>query len=1223
MSADGRRRQRYVLNALLAVCVALAGAREADAQNGSGSVIQVPADGKVGSDGLGSASFSSIFTPAGAGSGFKHVTLTLTTQNCSVVSVTPPGPGWQQIPGVGWRKSFASVWDLDDDRNNGGSGIGASGDLSAVVSVPLGATDASVTFEARGAYAPTPFAAERDVVVRLTANFSNPTDEQRYRLRVYRDAGDDKRVIVNNGDMLGFGGSTPYTVEILRDDQVAELPAGWKRRWSSVWEQPPYSGADMGPTSRTVVYRPFSSAAYPGYWFSDPPGQTQYVSVELLKPDNTVVSRASFPVVASGRGGLAPCGHAPWTGLSGQPYVEPPDAPVRTWTRVGGRRRLSVTLPRMPNLTPPGLPPFTEPLPAGFGATRFASFRIKFDATKVKVRFVAEGGYYAEPGRELAPGPDGFAVVTPGAGANGRGHLDFEGKVASPGPVLMELWWDNSLDGQTKGPLDDRHDVPAAFGDRCDSTFLVERRTRLEVTVLDATRPASQESPAETRGAGLSGDRRGHAGLQPAALAGDVYLSTGEGHLLATDLALPGPGGLDCPLTRSYRSGRDSVTFLGRGWNLAWLDEWVENTPAGVYVHTAAGRADRYVGGDDLVPEAGSGLYDRLRINRNASGGVEEYVRTCRDGEKWLYNRRGQLKERRSRFGLSLMFVYDCCGYLTRIDLARLNQPPAVQATECDALLGPTERLQTDYAAYLRDSDMEGTVGSQVLRTLYKFEYDRDRHLLVKAVDGTGFAEASSRVVTYGYNASRELVSVTVRGTTGTIREVSTGYAYRAGPPGRLERVIDGRGNGRATFGYGADGRVASEKTSEPSPGVQGGGSGAYGYVYGSGTATVTDRRGAVWTYAFDGVGNVASAKVTVSGRVCETKYEGWAGHECGKVTLPEGNTVEQEFADGRGNLTKRTRRDNAAGAQNPVQVEGFAYRAFGAFNLLETYTDIRGKTTTHSYDGKGRRTRTAPPVGPATEWSYEVVPGTVDPETSKPYAMIVGAVGGQGGRRTEYSYTADYSELVTVETVKDGFGPGNDAVSTFRYNKAGQETFARQPGSEVTHYAPDLNGQTVEAVNDLFGAVEEERSKVDGGRYLVTRHTLDANFNRTKSETDEPAVPGGRVTVFREFDAYDRPTKVTETVTGVDGSVTQLVTQNKYDGADNLVRTDRPKAGSYVQTAYDERDMPVSVTSGGARRPDRGGRLDGAGDRLRPQRAGDPVGRRLRRGDRDRLRRL
>ena len=94
--------------------------------------------------------------------------------------------------------------------------------------------------------------------------------------------------------------------------------------------------------------------------------------------------------------------------------------------------------------------------------------------------------------------------------------------------------------------------------------------------------------------------------FQPSAGSRHVYYSTGEVHLTAADLFLPGPGGLDMFLQRSYRSRADAAGWIGRNWSLSYLDEYVIEVPPrkptdpmdskpepGLYVVTAGGRVVR------------------------------------------------------------------------------------------------------------------------------------------------------------------------------------------------------------------------------------------------------------------------------------------------------------------------------------------------------------------------------------------------------------------------------------------------------------------------------------------------------------------------------------------------------------------------------------------------------------------------------------------------------
>jgi RHS repeat-associated protein len=465
-------------------------------------------------------------------------------------------------------------------------------------------------------------------------------------------------------------------------------------------------------------------------------------------------------------------------------------------------------------------------------------------------------------------------------------------------------------------------------------------------------------------------------------------------------------------------------------------------------------------------------------------------------------------------------------------------------------------------------------------------------------VAGGGWKVLTNAQTTYTFNAAGRLVGVVDRSGQGV------SVAYDAAVPLRVSVISNGSGKtltltygtgSAATGGVAGTGRLVQVKGSDLRT-VK------YAYTGASGTSllsSVTDVRGKVWSYAYDGNGfleketdpniNVQFTNTfDVAGRVVSQKdqlnnvssfaYNDTAGtttltDAAGAVrvwnrlgNVPNGATdpagsVSTEFNaqldavsftdatlhkwtatyDARGNMLSRT-------APAPLSYsESWTY---DGFNNPLTYVDARGNTTTYGYDPSGRLLSEARPGGVTLGYTWNS-DGTLATSTDPRGGVTTYAYDANGwllsqvtplGFKTSYTYDAAGRVLTITEPRGNVVGA---TVTNF------QQKFTYDADGNVLTERDALNRTTTHVYDN--GGRRSQSTAPDGG---ITRFEYNA-----ANELVKQIAPDGGVTDY-EYDNRGLRTKETSPI----GAITTF----QYDAAGRLEWRVDPRGNEPGATAND-----------------------------------------------------
>lgn len=572
--------------------------------------------------------------------------------------------------------------------------------------------------------------------------------------------------------------------------------------------------------------------------------------------------------------------------------------------------------------------------------------------------------------------------------------------------------------------------------------------------------------------------------------------------------------------------------------------------------------ARTYNSADPATGWLGKGWHFGYEARLEATGGGAVVVLHAEDGQQVRYDRQPD-GTYRGGAGVTAKLATNGAGWLlrTRAQLERGFGPNGRLLSITDAN-GNKVSLTYDATGRITSAASAG-------RTLAFTTDTAGRITRVTLQDG--------RYVGYGYANGLLTSARDLAGRTST-------YGYD--PQGRLITKTNASGARVMRLAYDAvSGRVSDQwdaldqRTS-------------FGWNAATGTATMTDPRGQVWTDRY--TGNLLVARTAPDGATTTYTYdadlqlvetEGPRGsvneftynaagdliststptgtvtttydgrHRPIESTNARGTTVTYAY-DARDNLTKIVRPEpgNPAGTLD----ESFTYTDRG---LLLTATDARGKTTTHAYTAAGDLASTISPTGAKSTFAYDQsgrLVSSVDPRGNLAGADPVAFT-------TKYTYAADDRPL----TVTDALG----RKTTYTYDALGRRKTVVDAKNRATTYTYD--------VLDRVTAVQGPDPAVPAVKF-----EYDANSNLAK-ETDS----AGRVTSYA-YDSVNRMIKGT-TPLGVygygydrSGNLTKVTdptaksTAMVYDSADRLIAIDYP-AGPDVSYRYDANGNRTSMTDG------------------------------------------
>lgn len=417
------------------------------------------------------------------------------------------------------------------------------------------------------------------------------------------------------------------------------------------------------------------------------------------------------------------------------------------------------------------------------------------------------------------------------------------------------------------------------------------------------------------------------------------------------------------------------------------------------------------------------------------------------------------------------------------------------------------------------------------------------------------------RKVTYGYEAG-QLTRVT--GTDSGI----TQYTYTGG---RLATVVDPRGNTVTQNTYDeVTGRIHSQIDAN---------GGTFSFTWkaatdapaGSGESNVTDPAGGIWTDIYEAGVLMRSYRPEGGGtdRVYDQNLNPTTEYDANS------NKISRTF-DTRGNLASQV----TGGVTEKI--------SFDTSDRLKSVTNGRGYSTSYEYDGSGDRVKTA--TGPAgtTAYTYtangqietETAPGGGTTRYSYTGAGLVESVTTPEGRKTTYGY--DAADRVKTQTDPRGNVAGanpTEHTTSYDYNAQGRLWKITDPDNQTTAYDYDDNGN-IETVTDALRQVtsyEHNKAnqpiKVTGpdGKYSTMEY--DARGNQTAA-VDET----GRRTTYGYDGAGRRSSMTTPRGNLAGADAAKYTTTYGYDDNGNLIKSVDP-TGAVTSTEYDALDRPTKVT--------------------------------------------
>lgn len=653
--------------------------------------------------------------------------------------------------------------------------------------------------------------------------------------------------------------------------------------------------------------------------------------------------------------------------------------------------------------------------------------------------------------------------------------------------------------------------------------------------------------------------------------AGDpVSIFNGNYYRTDTDIDLPGPGGTNLRMVRSYnsRSAEDYVGPLGHGWvhtfdqhlriepdpddpRVVWVDENGSETPWDD--DGSAGALDK------------SG-WNRSELVRNADG---SFTLTTRDGTVYRFHPpagdRADLDTIQDRNGNTITCHYDASGRLERVEHTNGKELTFEYAAG------------TDFLAEIRAwPDADGDVPT------WEYEVDGNGDLVeyVDAVQSaTGASGAPWRFKYYADHKLRCWIAPEQR-TEGTGEplcadseeedQVATQnwLHFEYYDNGSVYRHVDGDGNETR-----------------------------FSYDYFRRRTDVTLPDGSVETHHFDGAGNVTKF-VSAAGTVREFEYDPDT-----RARVVERDAFGLETRARYDVLGNRVYREDRLGHVERWRYNGFSQPTY--------WRDKRGHERHWEYDANGNLLRERIEVdGESTvarEYAYDGFGNRVeetehrDPDDDLPPAVstFTYAAGGVGrvretdplGNVTRYTLDA-YGRPVRAEvqrTVRrDAETLTRPVVREFEYDKLGRVVAATGPTGTRVETSYDANGKVTlqrTVVPDPDPAIStpaEERTDVVNrydalGRLIErtdaegndTRFAYDARGRRTRIET---AL--GHVTT-REYDADGRLVREVDP--------TGAVWRWRYDAAGRRTRAIDP-LGQTRTFAYDAEGRLVEETGPGGR---------------------------------------
>ncbi|MDR2926827.1 MAG: FG-GAP-like repeat-containing protein, partial [Cytophagaceae bacterium] len=474
---------------------------------------------------------------------------------------------------------------------------------------------------------------------------------------------------------------------------------------------------------------------------------------------------------------------------------------------------------------------------------------------------------------------------------------------------------------------------------------------------------------------------------------------------------------------------------------------------------------------------------------------------------------------------------------------------------------GNPKTIKTDYGG--------GISETQTLTYIAKGSWC-DNRVATSSITKQNASGSQTFATNYTWYDHGKLNTETVNAASADFKVVT---AYEYDPFGNTKKItVSGGGKSRTRqMTYTPSGRfVATDKNVELNETVS--------YTYNEAKAQLlsqTDATG-VTRYEYDGFGR--PKMTTFPNKTRSASAYQWAGGRGPSNSLhyvyqeTSGQSPVKTWYD---KLGRELRRD-FYGLNGQMRYITTQYNTKGELHRVSephTATSPSQWASTYTYDSYGRTSSVATPVG-TTTYAYngltttETSPrGTAVTQTNSAGQMIKSTI---NGKYVEYSY---YPSGLT----KSATPQGGTAV-TFEYDLAGNRTKITDPDAGI-----------IETLYNGLGEIVQRKQKVHtGGNDIVTTYgykpsgLLDyenVNGRRTNYTYDTRnrlrtvSIAGVHSQTF-DYDTFDRPVKVTETV---EGSKT-FVTETGYDALGRVGREVYP-SGFAITNQYDRYGFLKSVT--------------------------------------------
>ncbi len=277
--------------------------------------------------------------------------------------------------------------------------------------------------------------------------------------------------------------------------------------------------------------------------------------------------------------------------------------------------------------------------------------------------------------------------------------------------------------------------------------------------------------------------------------------------------------------------------------------------------------------------------------------------------------------------------------------------------------------------------------------------------------------------------------------------------------------------------------------------------------------------------YDYDGLGRVTTERFLVGGGAGQEKWRSTATYTGDRVTVdpPSGATPTTTISDARGNVTE-VRQYKAGSPAGAFDATKYTYTPAGK---PATLTDAAGNIWTHTYDLRGRETRTDDPDKGTTTTAYndlDQVTSTTDARGKKLFSAYDPI-----GRKTEERQDSATGPLLTswvYDTVRKGqqtsvtrdIGGANYVATNNAYDNLNQPT-------RTTYTIPSVTGE----------------EKLAGSYQYNTRYNLDGTVQSTGFPLVSQAAGMPAEVVAYSYDELRRPVTTTGTTSYVTNSLYSL----------------------------------------------------------------------------------